>query len=433
VQVYPAHYPSAPGLAPTATLALLDEGTFGRVITLPYAASDVSVRVWVEDASGREALSQIFLRLPWQPDEKGAAGPDIPGFSAGDARVLGGGDARVLGGGDARVLGGGDARVLGGGDARVLGGGDARVLGGGDARVLGGGDARVLGGGDARVLGGGDARVLGGGDARVLGGGDARVLGGGDARVLGGADHPAIGNAPQREFAAPILSSDAQVVVYDQAGLFEPSGILALQVLPTPPELGDEPWLVPVGQAYAIDPDPEIDSARTIAFNYLQRDVPEGYEHTLAIYYLARGAESWQRLETRQFVENLVVADLQPGAGTYAVMSTIPLPSFQPGWNLFAYPLPDSRSLDAALASIVGRYSVVHAPPAQAQGLVALLPGTTVAPDAAAAAWLATLRTNVQELVFGAVYLIRIEGDEPVTLYLAPPRRSPDGAVPGSD
>ena len=63
-------------------------------------------------------------------------------------------------------------------------------------------------------------------------------------------------------FSAPILSADSQVVIYDQGGLFEPSGIRSLQILPTPPGLDDEPWLVPVGQAYFVEPEEGSDSPR---------------------------------------------------------------------------------------------------------------------------------------------------------------------------
>lgn len=65
-------------------------------------------------------------------------------------------------------------------------------------------------------------------------------------------------------------------------------------------------------------------------------------------------------LETLQFVENLVVAELQPQDGTYAVMSTVTLPTLQPGWNALTYPLPDTRSVTTALQSI--NYSVIYHP-----------------------------------------------------------------------
>jgi hypothetical protein len=38
-----------------------------------------------------------------------------------------------------------------------------------------------------------------------------------------------------------------------------------------------------------------------------------------------------------------------------------------------------------------------------------------------------------EKLEFGHVYLIWIDGDESVTAFLAPPKRGPDGVVPGSE
>ena len=160
-----------------------------------------------------------------------------------------------------------------------------------------------------------------------------------------------------------MFSADSQVVIYNDAGLFEPNGIRSLQTLPAPPELADEPWLVPVGAAYAVELEPATPMTRTLALTYLQRDVPAGYEHTLALYFLPQGATTWERLPTRQFVENLLVADLQAVDGVYAVMSTIPLPDLNPGWNAFSYPAAGHAAPHRARwRRFRGKYSVVYAP-----------------------------------------------------------------------
>jgi hypothetical protein len=432
VQVFPAHYPSAPGLAPVAALTLT-QGVYVGQVALPYPASDVSVRVWVDDGTKNrtnnranndtklEAISQFSLQLPWHEGDPILAGPDRP----------------------------------------------------------------------------------------MIGGPDRPMIGGPDRPMIGGPDYPVIGGAPQRDFAAPMVSADAQVVIYSQEGLFAPNGVQSLQILPSPPALNDETWLTPVGQAYLVEPVPGVTATRTIAVTYLQKDVPEGYEHTLTLYYLPSGSQQWQRLPTRRFVENLVVADLQPEAGVYAVMSTVALPTLQPGWNLLTYPLPDSRPITVALQSIAGAYSVVYAPePNVAAMLTRLAPnrqtargelltadvdlniragpgvrylaqsilraGQTArvlsrdvasnwqqiecpaAPKQAAACWvtgnpryvtlaldtaqqqnatdlLASVQSNVDHLNFGQVYWIKIEGNQPVTLFLAPPRRTPDGVILGAD
>ena len=77
VQVYPAHYPAGPGFAPTAMLTATGAVYAGQV-DLPYPAADVAVRVWVDDGSNREAISQFRLQLPWRPGDELAAPPDFP-------------------------------------------------------------------------------------------------------------------------------------------------------------------------------------------------------------------------------------------------------------------------------------------------------------------------------------------------------------------
>jgi hypothetical protein len=160
--------------------------------------------------------------------------------------------------------------------------------------------------------------------------------------------------------------------------------------------------------------DPSVASPRVIGFNYLQREVPPGYEHTLAIYFLPDGRAVWQRLETIRYVENLVVAELQETNGVYAVMSTLVMPELVPGWNLVMYPLPDARAIAETLASLGDRVTVVY----ESERAGAL------PPDAA--------ESNVTQFEFAHAYWLWLDGDEPATLYLAPPQPSPDGIVPGS-
>ena len=204
------------------------------------------------------------------------------------------------------------------------------------------------------------------------------------------------------------------MLIYNERGLFEDNGVETLQQLANVPEIKSHPWLIPVGQAYQLTLDPRIDDKRIISLGYLQRDVPEGYEHTLTLYFLPLGETKWQSLKTKRFVENLVVAELQNRNGTYAVMSTIEMPTLEPGWNLFAYPLPEPRSISDALVSISGTHTVVYQGP--------LIAGT---PEQ-------ITESNVTQFEFGNVYWIWVDGQETVTPYLAPPKRSPDGIVPGS-
>jgi hypothetical protein len=179
-----------------------------------------------------------------------------------------------------------------------------------------------------------------------------------------------------------------------------------MQILGNIPAIGENPWLLPVGQAYKIELNQDVDDERFITLSYLQRDVPEGYEHTLTVYFLPDGESKWQRLETQRYVENMVVTDLENRNGTYAVMATIEMPELQPGWNMFAYTLPVTRSVTETLRSINGLYTTVSAAP----------PGSDETED-------------VSEFEFGNVYWIEIGGEDPVVPYIAPPKQLPDGTI----
>ncbi|MCA9952624.1 MAG: hypothetical protein KDE48_23405, partial [Anaerolineales bacterium] len=212
---------------------------------------------------------------------------------------------------------------------------------------------------------------------------------------------------------APISSADAQVVVYNQKGYFENNGIETMQMLEAVPKLAKTPWLVPAGQAYHISLDPNVTDTRIIAYTYLHRDVPEGYEHTLSLYFLPDGAEKWQRLETDRYVENLVVANLEGENGTYAVMAAVEMPPLNPGWNLFTYPIPGSRPITEALASLTTTYTVQEAlPPFD-------IPTTNTNDD------------TVDSFDFGRIYWIWLDGNASMTPFLAPPIKLPDGTFTG--
>lgn len=350
LQVFPAHYPATPGIAPK--MVMTSTGNLHHAqVQLLYPATDVSIWIGADDESRRQAVGQFNVSLPWKAGDQMMAGPDRP--------------------------------------------------------AVGGPDRPAVGGPDHPAVGGPDRPVVGGPDRPAVGGPDRPAVGGPDRPAVGGPDRPAVGGPNQQyEFFAPLRSADAQVVIYNPRGLFEPSGIERLQILPLAPKLQDAPWLVPVGQAYYVQPQVTLTETRAIALHYLQRDVPAGYEHTLAIYYLSDVGGDWQRLPTQQFVENMVVADLESEPGIYVIMATVILPDLAPGWNLFAYPLPDARPICSALASIQDRYSDLQQMGADGE-----------------------FHTGVEILQFGHLYRIKIEGEQPVSLQLAPPQRLPDGTL----
>ncbi len=172
--------------------------------------------------------------------------------------------------------------------------------------------------------------------------------------------------ANSRSMAAPIASGDGKVTIFDVADILGDSGASALQALATLPNL--PLWVTPIGAGYRFVGTKSF--AGTIAFHYLEREVPRGYEHTLAVYYW-RNAESngeapqWQRLATDLDMDENMAAARMPqdsfqGQGIFALMATVEMPALTPTWNLFAYPIPGERSVATALASIEGAYTSVY-------------------------------------------------------------------------
>ncbi|KAA3660315.1 MAG: hypothetical protein DWQ04_19770 [Chloroflexi bacterium] len=156
---------------------------------------------------------------------------------------------------------------------------------------------------------------------------------------------------------APVASSDGQVIIFSLENLFDDIVTHSLQSLASLPDL--DPWLTPVGQAYRFTADGDLPQS-SISFYYLQRDVPAGFENSLAIYYQADGSNKWERLATvPDNYRNLASAALQ-SEGTYVLAVTIITPQLNQGWNLFAYPDTDAREVITALASINGDYTSVY-------------------------------------------------------------------------
>jgi hypothetical protein len=76
------------------------------------------------------------------------------------------------------------------------------------------------------------------------------------------------------------------------------------------------------------------------------------------VYFWDRVA--WKQLETQlDTYHNFASAPTQ-GPGLYALMSSIEIPLYGPGWNLFSYPVPMTRTVPNALLSISGYYTTVY-------------------------------------------------------------------------
>lgn len=234
---------------------------------------------------------------------------------------------------------------------------------------------------------------------------DNQVWGPNNRRGFGPNNRRGFG-AANRVLGAPFASGDGKVTIFEMTNIVGYMGQASLQALPTLPNL--PLWLSPVGAGYRFQVAEPME--RTIAFNYLEREAPKGYEQTLTLYYLPADAQpgdatAWQRLPTDLDTgENLAAARMPQnavgGQGIYALLATVEMPALTPGWNLFAYVIPGTRPVAPALASLAGAYTAVyeHAPSAPVPWRLYDATVTQQHPD------LAGLVNDLPALEFGHAY-----------------------------
>jgi hypothetical protein len=159
-------------------------------------------------------------------------------------------------------------------------------------------------------------------------------------------------------WGAPVMSSDGQVSIFALDNPFASlSTNYTLQPMSQPPNLPT--WLTPVGQGYRISSDGPLPTS-ALLFRYLARDVPQDRERALVIYHSADEGATWQRLPTEIDAEHNQAAVSVVGPGLYVLVATVEFQTFAPGLNNFGYPLPTSRPIAEALASIKDEYTVVY-------------------------------------------------------------------------
>jgi hypothetical protein len=145
----------------------------------------------------------------------------------------------------------------------------------------------------------------------------------------------------------------------------------------------------------------------SVSIQYLSNDVAVAgvQESDLRLYYWD-GAQ-WLELNTvLDTYFNLASAPSQ-GEGIYALMASVTIPLYGPGWNLIAYPVQVTRTVTEALLSISGVYTTVYGyEPTDPDGDVWKVYDVGV-PD-----WV----NDLHELVFGKGYWINVS--EEITLYL---------------
>lgn len=98
----------------------------------------------------------------------------------------------------------------------------------------------------------------------------------------------------------------------------------------------------------------------SISIQYLGSDVlaAGANEDDLTLYY--RGDDDWVALDTvLDTYFNMASAPSQ-GTGVYALMASVKIPLYGPGWNLVSYPVRGARAITEALESISGTYAIVY-------------------------------------------------------------------------
>ncbi len=161
---------------------------------------------------------------------------------------------------------------------------------------------------------------------------------------------------------APVVSGDGQVLLYAPEVNFPAGEFYSLQATTILPET--PAWASPIGQGYHLlasagAPDFAANQV-SINISYLGSEVPAGEELWLKIFYWDADEEDWFILPTELDTNYNTASAPAEGAGLYALMSSLSVPIYQSGWNLFSYPIQTSRPITEALAAIDGYYQLVY-------------------------------------------------------------------------
>jgi len=185
------------------------------------------------------------------------------------------------------------------------------------------------------------------------------TIGGNPGHVRSGGGHVRSGGGHVRSGGAPAMSSDGQVIIFGRDLQFAQGEFYVVQAathLPDPPS-----WGTVIGQGYWLTASanaPNLLSA-SISFQYLGSQVPPGEETFIKIYYW--DGETWERIEDTNLNTKYNIASTRSrGPGLYALMSSIAIPLDGPGWNIFAYPVQEQRTVQHALRSIENYYTIVY-------------------------------------------------------------------------
>ena len=391
--------------APAEIPLAYDDATGLYTTTIPLHLS-AYLRLWDGKVPGRELVTDFSVsgspgiqlggavRLLLGPGSRYTTNGETHAVPEGSTLVIGNGTTMEIGNGTARVLGDGATLEIGNGTTLEIGNGTTLEIGNGTALEIGNGTTLEIGNGTALLIGNGATLLIGNGTTMEIGNGTTLEIGNGTAQLL-----PS-GNGP-------VLSSDGQVILYVDSLAFAPGHYYTLQ----PATRVENPpvWATVVGQPYRLSASPGAPAiaGSSLSFRYLGRDVPPGEERFLKVFYFEESSGQWTPLETTLDTVQNAAAAVAQGPGLYVLMSTIPIPLHNPGWNLIAWPVQSSRAVTESLASIAGSY----------RGLYGYNTGDPdpwrfFSPDPA----IPDLLDSLAVLEFGRGYWIY--NTEPVTLYL---------------
>ena len=162
-----------------------------------------------------------------------------------------------------------------------------------------------------------------------------------------------------RNRQAPAVSADGQVILFGDMDFAE-GDFFTLQAATVINGVPD--WMTTVGHAYRLSGSPNAPdlSGASISFAYLGSEVPSGQEQWIKVYYQAPMSDTWQVLPTQLDTYYNNASAPVPGEGLYVLMTSTEVPIYASGWNLIAYPIPETRPVITALQSISGTYAIVY-------------------------------------------------------------------------
>ncbi|MEM7530835.1 MAG: VCBS repeat-containing protein [Chloroflexota bacterium] len=202
---------------------------------------------------------------------------------------------------------------------------------------------------------------------------------------------------------APATSSDVQLMLYVPQQDFRPGEFHSIQSTPFLPEAPS--WMTIIGKGYYISASENAPSVAgsSMRFRYLIDEIPPGEEDFLTIHRYDEAGPRWEQLNTTLLEDSSASEALGIASepGLYALMSTLEIPLRTAGWNLFAYPIQERRTITHALASLRHDYNLVYG----YNGNDMSDPWRGFSPDPTVPAW----ANELKHLDFGRGYWIHVD------------------------